>query len=66
MHLYLFLPLDLKLHSIDRYDMWSVGVVFLELILGSPNVFRISSLSRILLDQHIEGWNESLKDLAYK
>lgn len=46
--------------------MWSVGVVFLELILGSPNVFRISSLSRILLDQHIEGWNESLKDLAYK
>ncbi|KAL1825969.1 hypothetical protein DCAR_0314168 [Daucus carota subsp. sativus] len=51
---------------VHKYDMWSVGVVFLELILGSPNVFRISSLSRILLDQHIEGWNESLKDLAYK
>lgn len=46
--------------------MWSVGVVILELILGSPNVFQISSLSRVLLDQHLEGWNDDLKDLAYK
>lgn len=50
----------------DRYDMWSVGVVMLELILGSPNVFQISSHTRILLDRHIKGWNEGLKELAYK
>lgn len=46
--------------------MWSVGVVMLELILGSPNVFQISDYTRILLDQHLQGWNEGLKELAYK
>lgn len=46
--------------------MWSVGVVMLELILGSPNVFQISALTRTLLDQHLKGWDEGLKDLAYK
>ncbi|KAK4848290.1 hypothetical protein QYF36_011360 [Acer negundo] len=49
-----------------KYDMWSVGVVILEMILGSPNVFQISPLTRTLLDQHLEGWNDDLKDLAYK
>ncbi|CAH9051479.1 unnamed protein product [Cuscuta epithymum] len=52
--------------AILKYDMWSVGVVMLELILGSPNVFQISSRTRALLDQHLEGWNESLKELAFK
>lgn len=51
---------------LDRYDMWSVGVVILELILGSPNVFQISSITQALLDQHLNGWNDSLKELAYK
>ncbi|KAK2998975.1 hypothetical protein RJ639_024648, partial [Escallonia herrerae] len=36
-----------------KYDVWSVGVVILELILGSPNVFQISSLTRVLLDQRV-------------
>ncbi|PON94973.1 Protein phosphatase [Trema orientale] len=49
-----------------KYDMWSVGVVILELILGSPDVFQISAYTRALLDQHLEGWNEGLKELAYK
>ncbi|VVB06715.1 unnamed protein product [Arabis nemorensis] len=49
-----------------KYDMWSVGVVMLEMILGSPNVFEISPVTRALLDQHIRGWNENFKDLAYK
>lgn len=46
--------------------MWSIGVVMLELILGSPNVFQISALTHALLDQHLKGWNEGLKELAYK
>lgn len=46
--------------------MWSVGVVILELILGSPNVFQISALTQALLDPHIVGWNEGLKELAYR
>ncbi|PIN06965.1 Serine/threonine protein phosphatase [Handroanthus impetiginosus] len=49
-----------------KYDMWSVGVVILELILGSPNVFQINSRTQALLDQHLKGWNDSLKELAYK
>ncbi|GAB2220745.1 hypothetical protein Droror1_Dr00008416 [Drosera rotundifolia] len=49
-----------------KYDMWSVGVVMLELILGSPDVFQISTLSRALLDKHVGGWNEDLRDLAYR
>ncbi|XP_011079915.1 uncharacterized protein LOC105163310 isoform X1 [Sesamum indicum] len=49
-----------------KYDMWSVGVVILEFILGSPNVFQINSITQALLDQHLKGWNDSLKELAYK
>lgn len=49
-----------------KYDMWSVGVVILELILGSPSVFQLSAYTRSLLDHHIGGWGESLKELAYK
>ncbi|XP_073149139.1 uncharacterized protein [Henckelia pumila] len=49
-----------------KYDMWSVGIVMLELILGSPNVFQINSITRVLLDQHLKGWNDNLKELAYK
>ncbi|KAK4418314.1 putative inactive protein kinase [Sesamum alatum] len=49
-----------------KYDMWSVGVVILEFILGSPNVFQINSVTQALLNQHLKGWNDSLKELAYK
>ncbi|XP_068492749.1 probable inactive protein kinase At3g63330 isoform X5 [Phaseolus vulgaris] len=49
-----------------KYDMWSVGVVMLELVLGTPDVFQINALTRALLDQHLEGWNEGVKELAYK
>ncbi|KAJ6306595.1 hypothetical protein OIU78_021836 [Salix suchowensis] len=49
-----------------KYDMWSVGVVMLELILGTPNVFQINARTQALLDPHIVGWNEDLKELAYK
>ncbi|XP_052731586.1 uncharacterized protein LOC108325860 isoform X3 [Vigna angularis] len=49
-----------------KYDMWSVGVVMLELVLGTPDVFQINALTRTLLDQHLEGWNEGVRELAYK
>lgn len=49
-----------------KYDMWSVAVVFLEMVLGSPDIFQISSLSHALLDKLVEGWNEELKELAYR
>uniref|UniRef100_A0A0E0MGN4 protein-serine/threonine phosphatase n=1 Tax=Oryza punctata TaxID=4537 RepID=A0A0E0MGN4_ORYPU len=49
-----------------KYDMWSVGVVMLELIVGSPHVFQISDRTRALMDHHLEGWSEQTKELAYK
>lgn len=49
-----------------KYDMWSVGVVMLELITGSPHIFQINDRTRALLDKHLEGWSENTKELAYK
>ncbi|CAL4980383.1 unnamed protein product [Urochloa decumbens] len=49
-----------------KYDIWSVGVVMLELIVGSPHVFQISDRTRVLMDQRLEGWSEQTKELAYK
>ncbi|KAF8673130.1 hypothetical protein HU200_048677 [Digitaria exilis] len=49
-----------------KYDIWSVGVVMLELIMGSPHVFQISDRTRVLMDQRLEGWSEQTKELAYK
>jgi hypothetical protein len=46
--------------------MWSVGVVMLEMVLGTPNIFQINALTRALLDRHLEGWNEGVKELAYR
>ncbi|KAG1705396.1 hypothetical protein DVH05_004325 [Phytophthora capsici] len=34
----------------EAYDLWSVGVVFLEMVLGSPQVFLISPRGRAKLD----------------
>ncbi|GMF37111.1 unnamed protein product [Phytophthora fragariaefolia] len=34
----------------EAYDLWSVGVVFLEMVLGSPQVFLISPRERAKLD----------------
>lgn len=49
-----------------RYDLWSVGVVMLELVLGTPHVFQISARTRALLDHRLEGWDTSAKETAYK
>jgi len=49
-----------------KYDIWSVGVVMLELIVGSPHVFQISDRTRVLMDHRLEGWSEQTRELAYK
>ena len=30
----------------NAYDMWSVGVIWLELLLGTPHVFQVPYLLR--------------------
>lgn len=37
----------------QSYDAWSIGVVFLELILGTPHVFTISSRDRNILAHQV-------------
>eukprot|EP00250_Pteridium_aquilinum_P003956 c14216_g1_i1 orf=1160-2065(+) len=48
-----------------RYDLWSIGVVMLELVLGTPHVFQIAARTRALLDRHLEGWGSSALNTAY-
>ncbi|CAK4391457.1 unnamed protein product [Aphanomyces euteiches] len=47
------------------YDMWSVGVVFLELILGSPHVFSISSRARAKVDARLHDKSEAVRSKSY-
>ncbi|TYZ68233.1 hypothetical protein PybrP1_005511 [[Pythium] brassicae (nom. inval.)] len=47
------------------YDLWSVGVVFLEMLLGSPQVFRISARARAKLDAKLQGKDEPTRLKSY-
>lgn len=47
------------------YDLWSVGVVFLEMLLGSPQVFMISPRARAKLDAKLRGKDEQTKLKSY-
>ncbi|TMW61031.1 hypothetical protein Poli38472_014492 [Pythium oligandrum] len=47
------------------YDLWSVGVVFLEMVLGSPQVFMITPRARAKLDVHLRGKDEATKRKSY-
>lgn len=46
--------------------MWSAGVLFLELLLGTPHVFQVSARTRALLERHLAGCRDATcKELAY-
>ncbi|XP_024523224.1 uncharacterized protein LOC9639111 [Selaginella moellendorffii] len=47
------------------HDIWSVGVIMLEIVLGTPHVFQISARTRVLLDRSLGGWDEESKNVAY-
>jgi serine/threonine protein kinase len=47
------------------YDLWSVGVVMLELVLGTPHVFQISTRTRALLDHRLQGMDASAREMIY-
>ncbi|CAD7695660.1 unnamed protein product [Ostreobium quekettii] len=55
------------LHRAQSYDMWSVGVTWLELILGTPHVFHLSARTQALLEQTIDmkARSEAEKQHAY-
>lgn len=48
------------------YDLWSVGVVFLEMLLGSPQVFMISPRARAKLDAALRSKRSKPKAKEHK
>ncbi|KAJ0404127.1 hypothetical protein ATCC90586_007383 [Pythium insidiosum] len=47
------------------YDLWSVGVVFLEMVLGSPQVFLISARERARVDATLRHESDDVKRKSY-
>ncbi|GLE02277.1 hypothetical protein PINS_up011115 [Pythium insidiosum] len=47
------------------YDLWSVGVVFLEMVLGSPQVFSISARERARVDATLRHERDDVKRKSY-
>lgn len=46
------------------YDLWSVGTVFLELILGSPRFFEVSQRARAMIELKMENQPDELIEQA--
>ncbi len=49
----------------QSYDIWSVGVIFLELVLGTSKVFQVSERTRSLVDQRMRRSSAAVREQAY-
>eukprot|EP00878_Enallax_costatus_P036950 GHUV01041601.1.p1 GENE.GHUV01041601.1~~GHUV01041601.1.p1 ORF type:complete len:104 (-),score=5.10 GHUV01041601.1:39-350(-) len=60
-------PLAAGLERLHAYDIWSSGVVMLELILGTPSVFTPSPATRAAVDKqlHLQGRPTEERQLLY-
>ncbi|EKX46159.1 hypothetical protein GUITHDRAFT_70869 [Guillardia theta CCMP2712] len=47
------------------YDMWSVGVIFLEIVLGSSKVFQVDARTRAIIDQKLRTSSAAVRQQAY-
>lgn len=47
------------------YDMWSLGVVFLEMILGTPKVFQISQRTQAVMNSRLKERDPHVRAHAY-
>eukprot|EP00850_Spirogloea_muscicola_P010354 SM000060S19686 [mRNA] locus=s60:512847:523180:- [translate_table: standard] len=50
---------------VPQYDIWSAGVVMLELALGTPHVFEVTARTRALLDQKLLDLDASSRTVAH-
>jgi serine/threonine protein kinase len=46
------------------YDIWSVGVVFLEMILGTSRVFQVDRKTRAILEHRLKDQSQEVKEKA--
>eukprot|EP00128_Syssomonas_multiformis_P006209 Colp12_sorted_trinity150504_noHs@9252 len=49
----------------EAYDLWSVGMVFLEMFLGTPDLYQIDNRARARLDRELDGKSEEVKKAAH-
>ncbi|CEO94669.1 unnamed protein product (mitochondrion) [Plasmodiophora brassicae] len=54
------------LHAPTTYDLWSIGVLLLEMVLGTSDVFRVRQRTRAIIDRFLEGESEDTRSLAVK
>eukprot|EP01137_Pigoraptor_chileana_P018793 Opistho-2@78874 len=50
----------------ESYDIWSAGIVFMEMILGTPKVFTIDDRARARIDLQMQDKSEEVKEAAYR
>jgi serine/threonine protein kinase len=48
----------------STYDMWSVGVLFLELVLGTSKVFQVSDKVRAMLEERLRDESPRIREQA--
>lgn len=51
--------------DLTHVDIWSLGIVFLEVLLGSPEVFKLSPRAKASLDQRLRDKPEAVKRKSY-
>ncbi|CAM9501869.1 unnamed protein product [Ectocarpus fasciculatus] len=49
----------------ESYDMWSIGVILLELILGTPEVFTVDQRTRAILDRDLAFEDDEVRAKAH-
>lgn len=47
------------------YDIWSLGVLFLEMVLGTSKVFQISTRTQAIINHRLKNEDDIIKQHAY-
>lgn len=48
----------------EAYDIWSIGVIFLEVILGTANVFSVDQRTSAMLTHRLQGYPPKMVEQA--
>ena len=55
----LYYTLLVLYHTVPAADIWSLGVVFLELLLGTDDVFSVDQRTAAMIQQRLRGASET-------
>lgn len=54
---------DMPITLAPAFDSWSIGIIALELLLGTPNVFSVDQRTRVILSHKMEKEGASPKQI---